>query len=68
MLQVLEQNILIWLFLGFALGCLLIRVTIYKSLIFMPLPLDNLQSSLAVNTPEAEMVSLQTTSLNGLRG
>ena len=32
------------------------------------LPLDNLQSSLAVNTPEAEMVSLHMTSLKGFRG
>ena len=32
------------------------------------LPLDNPRSSLAVNTPEAEMVSLHTTSLKGLRG
>ena len=31
-------------------------------------PLDNLQSSLAVKTPEAEMVSLQMTSLKGFRG
>ena len=34
----------------------------------MHLPLDNLQSSLAVNTPEAEMVSLHMTSLKGFRG
>ena len=32
------------------------------------LPLDNLQSSLAVKTPDAEIVSLQITSLNGFRG
>ena len=31
-------------------------------------PLDNLQSSLAVKTPDAEIVSLQITSLNGFRG
>jgi hypothetical protein len=32
------------------------------------IPLDSLQSSLAVKTPEAEMVSLQITSLKGFLG
>ena len=43
-------------------------VKMCRFFVLVTVPFDNLQSSLAVKTPEAEMTSLQMTSLKGFLG